>query len=400
MRIELPREVERFGAIRFGGLQKVFELDSGLKKDTLSRKKGSTIRQIPYEDLYNIENEMAIVVPIRNERLKLIEGVLSGIPHQCLIIIVSNSPQVPVDRFAMEKEALRDFCIFVNKNALIVHQKDRHWTKAFKNTGYTCILDKKGEIRDGKAEGMIIGTILAKLAGKKYVGFVDADNYFPGAVSEYIHEYAAAFALSKSRYSMVRIAWHSKPKITQSKLFFRKWGRTSENTNRLLNKLISNYTGYETEILKTGNAGEHALTLDLAMMLEYSTAYSVEPYHIVNLMEKFGGISEDGFPEVMKEGVEVYQIESRNPHLHEAGDVEHVDEMSSMAMQVIYHSHLCEEKFKKEIVNEMVRKKYIEKGKTPSRPSRLKPLNTIDLKTFMKNIKDAPCAKLLKEGDL
>jgi mannosyl-3-phosphoglycerate synthase len=400
MRIELPREVERFGAIRFGGLQKVFELDSGLRVDSTNGKRGSTIRQIPYEDLNEVETEMAVVVPIKSERLKLIEGVLSGIPHQCLIIIVSNSPQSPVDRFAMEREALRDFCIFVDKNALIVHQKDRHWAKAFKNAGYNCILNKKGEIRDGKAEGMIIGTILAKLAGKKYVGFIDADNYFPGAVSEYIHEYAAAFSISQSRYAMVRIAWHSKPKITQSKLFFRKWGRTSENTNKYLNKLISNYTGYETEILKTGNAGEHALTLDLAMILEYSTGYSIEPYHIVNLMEKFGGIFKNGLSDIIKEGVEVYQIESRNPHLHEAGNVEHIDEMSSVAMQVIYHSPLSEKKFKKEILNEMVRKKYLQKGGLPPKPLRLKPISTIDLRSFINNIKDAPCARLIKEGNL
>lgn len=400
MRIELPREIERFGAIRFGGLQKVFELDSGLRNGNSPMKKGSTIRQIPYEDLYDIESEMAIVVPIRSERLKLIEGVLSGIPHQCLIIIVSNSPQSPVDRFAMEQEALKNFCIFVDKNALIVHQKDQHWVKAFKNAGYSCIFGDKGQIRDGKAEGMIIGTILAKLAGKKYLGFIDADNYFPGAVSEYIHEYAAAFALSKSTYVMARIAWHSKPKITQSKLFFRKWGRTSENTNKYLNKLIANYTGYETEILKTGNAGEHALTLDLAMILEYSTGYSIEPYHIINLMEKFGGICGNGVPEVMKQGVEVFQIESRNPHLHEAGDIDHIDEMSSMAMQVIYHSPLSEPKFKKEVLNEMVRRKFIEKDAPPPRPPRLEALSTVDLASFARDIKDTPCGRLLKEGRL
>jgi mannosyl-3-phosphoglycerate synthase len=399
MRIEMPREVERFGTIRFGGLQKVFELDSGLKKDILPEK-GSTITQVPYEELYDIEKDMAIVVPVYKERLKLVEGVLCGIPHQCLIIIVSNSPTSPVDRYTMEKEALRDFCTFVNKNALIVHQKDPLFTKAFKNTGYTSILNKKGEIRDGKAEGMILGKMLARLAGKKYIGFVDADNYFPGAVAEYIHEYAAAFALSRSKYSMVRIAWHSKPKITESKLLFRKWGRTSQNTNRFLNKLITQFTGYETEIIKTGNAGEHAMTSELAMTIDYSSGYSIEPYHIINLMEKFGGINQSPFPEVMKSGVEVYQVESRNPHLHEAGDVEHVEEMSFLAMQTVYHSPLCKEKLRKEILNEMVRRKNIERGKIPPRPHILPALCSIDLKSFFRDIKEAPCAKLIKEGDL
>jgi len=29
---------------------------------------------------------------------------------------------------------------------------------------------------------MIIGLLVAKAAGKEYVGFIDADNYFPGSV--------------------------------------------------------------------------------------------------------------------------------------------------------------------------------------------------------------------------
>jgi mannosyl-3-phosphoglycerate synthase len=399
MRMERPREVERFGAIRFGGLQKVFELDSGLKNDGLPGK-GSTVIQVSYEEMYDIEKDMAIVVPIRKERLKLIEGVLCGIPHQCLTIIVSNSPISPVDRFAMEKHALEDFCHFVNKTALICHQKDPLFSTAFRNAGYTGILNKKGEVRDGKAEGMIIGIMLARLAGKKYVGFVDADNYFPGSVAEYVHEYAAGFALSRSDYAMVRIAWQSKPKIIKSRLYFRKWGRTSQHTNRFLNKLITDYSGYDTEIIKTGNAGEHAMTTELAMILDYSTGYSVEPYEIVNLMEKFGGVTESLFPEVMKTGVEVYQIESRNPHLHEAGDTEHVEQMSYVAMQVIYHSPLCTQELKKEILKEMYERKFIKKGKAPPKPQLFPALCFISLKSFFKDIEAADCAQLIKEGNL
>jgi mannosyl-3-phosphoglycerate synthase len=368
MRIEFPREVERFGAIRFCGLQKVYELDSGLKKKSPSDDNKSTIMQIPYEELHEIYKKMAIVVPIKSERLKLVEGVLCGIPHPCLIIIVSNSPLVPIDRFSMEREALRDFCLFVNKNAIIVHQKDPLIAEAFINAGYTKIIDNKGEIRDGKAEGMIIATLLTQFTDREYIGFVDADNYFPGAVEEYIKEYAAAFVLSHSRYSMVRIAWQSKPKIIESKLFFRKWGRASENTNRMINRLISFYTGYETEIIRTGNAGEHAMSMDLAMILDYSPGYSIEPYHLINFIEKFGGLSKSPIPQVMQEGLEVYQIESRNPHLHEAGEKEHIDQMSNAAMQVIYHSPICPGQLKKEILNELVRKKLLKKERSQPNP--------------------------------
>jgi mannosyl-3-phosphoglycerate synthase len=142
------------------------------------------------------------------------------------------------------------------------------------------------------------------------------------------------------------------------------------------------------------------MTVDLAMMLDYTTGYSIEPYHIINLMEKFGGVAESPFPEVMKKGVEVYQVESRNPHLHESGDVEHVESMSFIAMQAIYHSPLCQEKLKKEITNEMVRRRHIQKGKEPPQPHYLPTLSSIDLKSFLKYIRGAPYAKLIKNGNL
>ena len=397
MIIEIPREVERFGAIHFGGLQKVFELDSGPKRKKFSEDK-SVIRQISYEELYEIQKKMAIVVPVRSERLKLIEGVLCGIPHQCLIIIVSNSPRKPVDRFQIEQDILKDFCTFVKKNALIIHQKNPIFASTFKNVGYTSILNKKGGIRNGKAEGMIIGILLAALAERDYVGFIDADNYFPGSVVEYIREYAAGFIMNKSKYSMVRIAWHSKPKIVNSKLFFRKWGRVSENTNQLLNKLISNYTGYETGIIKTGNAGEHAMTMELATYLDYTAGYSIEPFEIINLLEKFGGIKKSLHPEVLKHRVKVSQIESRNPHLHEAGDSEHISQMNYMAMRVIYHSSICPDELKKEILSNMYKQKYLEKEKKPPQIRHFPNLISINLKSFLKDLKQTPYAHLIREG--
>lgn len=397
MRLELPKNVERFGAVRLGDLQQVFELDSGVHSGSVP-KDPDAIQAIPQQELYEIQSQMAVVIPVRNERLKLIEGVLCGVPHACQIILVSNSPTKPVDRFGMEKDALENFCRFVEKQAIIVHQKDPKLARAFAKTGYGAILGEDGEIRDGKAEGMLIGTMLAHLAGKKYIGFVDADNYFPGAVEEYIREYAAAFAISQSEYSMARIAWHSKPKIVESKLFFRKWGRTTSNTNKLLNKLLAHYTGFETEIIKTGNAGEHALSMKLAMNLDYSYGYSIEPYHIINILEKFGGVLESPLPEVMKEKVEIYQIESRNPHLHEAGDGSHIDLMCHLAMQVIYHSPICPDPLKREIRADAVRRGYM-KSNQPAleKPHYFAPLSTIDAGAFLRHIESTPYGRFLVE---
>ena len=51
---------------------------------------------------------------------------------------------------------------------------------------------------------------------------------------------------------MVRISWHSKPKLRDGRLFFSRRGRTSELTNQFLNQLIGEYSGFGTEVLHVG----------------------------------------------------------------------------------------------------------------------------------------------------
>ena len=97
MRIEIPREVERFGPIMFYDTQKVYELDSGLK-NTKDERLDSAMTRISYESFQEIQKQMVIIVPVMEERIKLIEGVLYGIPHNCLIIVISNSPRDPAPR--------------------------------------------------------------------------------------------------------------------------------------------------------------------------------------------------------------------------------------------------------------------------------------------------------------
>jgi len=395
MRIEIPREAERFGANHIYGVQKVYELDSGLRQDAPASE-NSVIQNLPYETLYEIERDMAIVVPIRDERLKLLEGVLFGIPHQCTVIIVSNSRRAPVDRFKMERDAVETWSRFTQKQLLLVHQKDPFIARALAEAGYPYILDENDLVANGKAEGMIMATLLARILGKRYIGFIDADNYFPGAVYEYVHEYAAGFALSKSPYTMVRIAWHSKPKVVQSQLFFAKYGRTSVVTNRFLNQLISYYTGFETEVIRTGNAGEHAMTMELAMLLDYATGYAIEPYHYIDLLEKYGGVIESAHPEVMQHQVNVFQIESRNPHLHESKGEEHIDDMILSSLQVIYHSKICPEPIKREVLRELYRRGILSKGEEPAPPRIYPALLHVDLEAFRNALMRAPYGEQLE----
>jgi len=363
MFIESPRYTERLGSVRLNHVQSVIALDSGLRNE-LPPHGAMGVVKIDEETIKHYEDRMAIVIPVKDEKLKLFEGVVSGVPHDCLVIVVSNSQREKVDRFRMEGDALDQLCRFTLRQALIVHQKDPAIARAAMDADYNDFLDEDGLVRDGKSEAMIIGLLMAKAAGKEYVGFVDADNYFPGAVLEYVRNYAAGFSLAQSRYSMVRILWQYKPKISGI-LYFRKWGRISEVSNKYLNSLISTKTGFETEVVRTGNAGEHAMSMQLAEILPFASGYAGEPQELVSMFENFGGILPTKDIKVMEQGIDIFQIETRNPHLHEERGNEHLNEMLLSSLSTIYHSPLCDEELKQAVLAELIGQGILKKGEEP-----------------------------------
>src|ERR1700760_4117000 len=319
MRLADSFRSERFGAVRIHELQRVIELDSGTSAEAGGRIVGP-------DALRAVETQMVIVVPCMNETRSVIEGVLSGIPHDCLIVLVSNSDRQPVDRYEIA--------------AMTVHQRDPGVAGAFKAAGMPELLDDDGLVRAGKGEAMLIGMALAAMTGRRYVGYVDADNYVPGAVHEYCKAYAAGLHMADSPYAMVRISWHSKPKLRDGRLFFSRRGRSSEVTNEWLNRSVAEYSSFGTEVIATGNAGEHAMSLDLGLKLRLAGGFAVEPFEYVDLFEQFGGILEPRHPEVMASSVNVLQIETRNPHFHDNKGEEHVKGMRMQALNVLYHSEV------------------------------------------------------------
>jgi hypothetical protein len=179
MRLADSFRSERFGAVRIHELQRVIELDSG------TSAAGAGSRIVPAEALRAIESEMVLVVPCMNETRGVIEGVLSGIPHDCLIVLVSNSDRHPVDRYEIEAQTVEQFCRLAGRPAMTVHQRDPGVAAAFKAAGMPELLDDDGLVRSGKGEAMLIGMALAAMTGRRHIGYVDADNYVPGSVHEY-----------------------------------------------------------------------------------------------------------------------------------------------------------------------------------------------------------------------
>src|ERR687889_14275 len=251
MRLDYPPiYTERIGAVSIHELQKIYEIDSGKMPKFKGLHQHQSIKAFGYDELSSIFQELAIVIPVKNEKLSVLEGVLSGIPNECLIIIVSNSERTSnIDRYSMEVEMVKQYASFTDKRIMVIHQKDEELGKILKKLNYISILDSKRKyVRNGKAEGMVIGILLAKMQSKQYVGFIDSDNYFPGAVNEYVKIFATGFAMSNTPYSNVRILWRSKPKVVDNKIRFPRWGRISQASNKYLNALISYITGAESDI--------------------------------------------------------------------------------------------------------------------------------------------------------
>jgi mannosyl-3-phosphoglycerate synthase len=252
-------------------------------------------------------------------------------------------------------------------------------------------------VRDGKSEGMVLGILLAMLNKKEYVAFIDSDNYIPGAVWEYVKIYAAGFSLAQSPYAMVRVLWHYKPKISPE-MYFRKWGRVSEITNRYINALLSDKTGFETEIIKTANAGEHAMTMKLAEILPYASGFAVEPQELISIFEGFGGILPTANQAAAKHGIEIFQIETRNPHLHEERGGMHLRRMILPVLSVIHYSALCNSEIKQQISEKLIEQRALQpEGEMPS-PYLISPLKTVDIQGFTSFMKEhLPTYSVLEE---
>jgi mannosyl-3-phosphoglycerate synthase len=271
-----------------------------------------------------------------------------------------------------------------------MHQRDPAISEALKEAGYASMLDSDGIVRNGKAEGMILGMLLAKMAGKEYVGFIDADNYVPGAVNEYVKIFASGIAMSQTPYTMVRVSWIYKPKMSETGLYFSKWGRVSEMTNQHLNSLISYYTGFETEVMRTGNSGEHCMSIKLAELLTFSSGYSIEPYEIINVLEEFGGIIPTIHQDAMDKGVEVMQVETRNPHFHEDKGDDHLKEMVTASLGTIYHSKICPPKLREKILESLRGRGMMDEGQQePPAPVKIEPFRDIDIRQFAKVLSKA-----------
>jgi mannosyl-3-phosphoglycerate synthase len=141
-------------------------------------------------------------------------------------------------------------------------------------------------------------------------------------------------------------------------------------------------------VIKTGNSGEHAMSIKLAELLYYATGFAVEPFEIINLLEQFGGISPPVHPEPMAAGVDVFQVETRNPHLHEEKGDGHIEEMLRASIGAIYTSPICPKSVRESILSADVASGEPGKPRTEyATPVKIKPPIEVNLEKFVEILK-------------
>jgi len=96
------------------------------------------------------------------------------------------------------------------------------------------------------------------------------------------------------------------------------------------------------------------MTIKLAEILPYASGYAVEPQELISIFEGFGGILPTAHQVAAKQGIEIFQIETRNPHLHEDRGRMHLRQMLLPSLSVIYHSALCSPKLKQEVLKGLI----------------------------------------------
>jgi mannosyl-3-phosphoglycerate synthase len=475
MRLNISPNSTIVGNVELHELARVTELDAGHSvaenksgtnsSGTVNSATGHKNLPISRDSLLAIESQIAIIIPCKDEEQDILEGVLRGIPHDCLIIVVSNSKPA---NFDAECELLAEFCESAQRPGIAVHQQNEGLAKAFHTAGMSELVNEVGpcsgqekstwRVRNGKGEGMIIGTAIAELAGKNFVGFIDADNLVTGAVNEYCKVYVAGlhYALHCAEgndtesttppHAMVRIKWNSKPKVKDNKLVFEKSGRSSRVVNEWMNRLLDDLTGSDTpgETIQTGNAGEHAMSIDLAMKFRFATGYAVEPFQLIDAWERLGvetpvgdqpldisgltsfdtiqenhetGIGREYTPPIsnrssfsepiphssprpvtppdtppseVQQKIRILQVETRNPHFHDTSKGNgHIEKMQAEGLSTMYHSSLTSPELKEELRIYMKKNLSAVAGAdgVPAELRTYPPMETMDFEIFGKMVK-------------
>lgn len=347
MYINYPARFEIFGAVKIYELVKIHSLFAyGFES------KPGVLGLSGFRDLEDVAYSTVFVIPVRDEEPLSLEGVLKAIPCQSPVIIISNSSMHPLNMYKIEVDIAKIVYKTTGRTVLVVHQKDKVVAEKLRDV-LPEILDEESLVRNGKGEGILIGTVLADGLKARNVAFLDADNYVPSVALEYALIFYTVLGSSESKYRMARISWGHKAWSTAEDFYFRRFGRVSAVVNTVFNRVLSYKRRVETDIIKTSNSGEHAMSMEFAREIEYGSGFSVETQELISILEKCYVDLEKGHCPALPENIEIYQVESLSPHIHAEKGEAHVAGMILESLSTIYHSRLPDERGKKYILDTM-----------------------------------------------
>ncbi len=281
----------------------------------------------------------AFVVSHKSESVETLLRVLWYIPVNSTIIIVTNCQEQAREELANAlKTRLTD-----HQQTYLIHQKDAQIARLFKTVGVPHILGKDGRVRNGKGEGMYIGALAAQQLGYlRWLIFYDADNFVPSALLEYTFAMCRLFTATPAsafppaqQHALdlhnVRICWSSKPDMKNLNLDARILGRTSKVVSPVFDDLLTGWFGSHDHPIYSSNAGEQGMTLRTATTLRFSSGFSVETFHLLDLLYQ-AVMAQNQAGEVIFQ-----QYLSKSPHFHEKKGERHIKKMIEESLGCFFH---------------------------------------------------------------
>jgi mannosyl-3-phosphoglycerate synthase len=275
----------------------------------------------------------AFVVSHKSESIQTLVKVLWYLPRESPIMVVTNCPEQ--DRENIEtsiRELLTD-----HRNVYVIHQKDEGVAQFFKFHDVEHILGDDGKVRDGKGEGMYIGTLCALLLRfPQWIVFYDADNLVPCALLEYTLAMGRLFLSSPRSYASlesdtrplhnIRICWASKPSMKNGTLENTLLGRCTRVISPIFTNLLTAWFGWPNEIITSSNAGEQAMTIQTAATLRFSSGFSVETFQLLDLFHK--ALTSSG----ARSNALLQQYQAQSSHFHTKKEDEHIRRMIAVSL--------------------------------------------------------------------
>lgn len=279
----------------------------------------------------------AFIVSHKSESIETLQGVLWYLPASSPIIIVTNCPPENLEaiRCSLQEHMTS------HKKLYLVHQKDRRVAHLLRERGVPQILDSDGCVRNGKGEGMYIGTLCAALLGyPRWVVFYDADNIVPCSLLEYTLAMGKLFLTACQQDRLwegtagdllhnVRICWASKPEVKNGTLEFKLLGRCTSVISPLFSSLLDEWFGIRDYPIISSNAGEQGMTIKTAKTLRFSSHYSVETFQFLDFLNHAGPAYRS---RSRARRAILQQYQSKSPLFHTKGDDEHIRHMIAQSL--------------------------------------------------------------------